>query len=63
VHSDRQLAYRIFANLMANAIKYTCRGKILLGCRLLCKPAEPRQIVRAIRRLAAKNHRDSRSEG
>ena len=33
VHSDPALLERILRNLLANAIRYTERGRILLGCR------------------------------
>lgn len=33
VYSDAQLLERILRNLVANALKYTVSGKILLGCR------------------------------
>ncbi|MBE9553734.1 MAG: PAS domain-containing sensor histidine kinase, partial [Proteobacteria bacterium] len=34
VHTDQALLHRIVGNLVANAIRYTDRGRILLGCRL-----------------------------
>jgi chemotaxis family two-component system sensor kinase Cph1 len=34
IHSDRNLLYRILHNLVANAIQFTDRGRIVLGCRL-----------------------------
>jgi two-component system, sensor histidine kinase len=33
VHSDSQLLGRILRNLVSNAVKYTDRGRILIGCR------------------------------
>lgn len=33
VRSDIQLLARILRNLLSNAIRYTCEGRILLGCR------------------------------
>jgi PAS domain S-box-containing protein len=33
VHSDLQLLARILRNLLSNAIRYTPKGRILLGCR------------------------------
>jgi CheY-like chemotaxis protein len=33
VFSDRKLLYRILQNFLANAIRYTERGGVLLGCR------------------------------
>ncbi len=33
-YSDRKLLYRILQNFLANAIRYTERGGVLLGCRL-----------------------------
>ena len=35
VHTDASLLRRVFQNLIANAIKYTPRGKIVIGARLL----------------------------
>lgn len=35
VHSDRQLLRRIIQNYLANAIRYTTSGEVLLGCRRL----------------------------
>ena len=34
IHSDRNLLYRILQNFLANAIHYTEKGGVLLGCRL-----------------------------
>lgn len=34
VHTDQALLHRIVSNLVANAIRYTDQGRILLGCRL-----------------------------
>jgi Na+/proline symporter/signal transduction histidine kinase len=34
IYSDRNLLYRIIQNFLANAIRYTERGGVLLGCRL-----------------------------
>jgi len=34
VHTDEVLLGRILSNLLANAIRYTDEGKVLLGCRL-----------------------------
>jgi Na+/proline symporter/signal transduction histidine kinase len=34
VYSDRKLLYRILQNFLANAIRYTERGGVLLGCRV-----------------------------
>ena len=34
IFSDRGLLYRILQNFLANAIRYTERGGVLLGCRL-----------------------------
>lgn len=33
VHSDQRLLERLVENFVANAVKYTERGKILIGCR------------------------------
>ena len=33
VHSDPRLLEQILRNMIANATKYTSRGKVLLGCR------------------------------
>jgi len=33
IHTDSQLLARILRNLLSNAIRYTCGGRILLGCR------------------------------
>jgi signal transduction histidine kinase len=33
IASDRQLLYRVLQNLLGNAIKYSLRGKVLLGVR------------------------------
>jgi PAS domain S-box-containing protein len=33
VHSDKRMLEEMIRNLMSNAIRYTDRGKILLGCR------------------------------
>jgi len=33
VYSDPLLVQRIVRNLLSNAVRYTCRGRILLGCR------------------------------
>ena len=33
IHSDPRLLEQIIRNLLANALKYTNRGKVLLGCR------------------------------
>ena len=33
VHSDRRLLRRLLQNLVSNAIKYTPRGRVLVGCR------------------------------
>jgi len=35
VHSDPQLLRRVIQNFLSNAMRYTSRGKILLGCRHL----------------------------
>jgi signal transduction histidine kinase len=32
-HSDPQMLGRILRNLVSNAVKYTDRGRILIGCR------------------------------
>jgi Na+/proline symporter/signal transduction histidine kinase len=34
IYSDRNLLYRILQNFLANAIRYTEHGGVLLGCRL-----------------------------
>lgn len=34
VHTDQALLHRIIGNLVANAIRYTDRGGVLVGCRL-----------------------------
>jgi PAS domain S-box-containing protein len=34
VHTDQALLHRIIGNLVGNAIRYTDRGGVLLGCRL-----------------------------
>src|SRR5690606_14371750 len=33
VHSDEALLRRILQNLLSNAVRYTARGRIVLGCR------------------------------
>src|SRR5438270_10941665 len=33
VHSDRRLLRRLLQNLVSNAIKYTPKGRVLVGCR------------------------------
>lgn len=35
IHSDRRMLEQMIRNLLANAVRYTDRGKILLGCRRL----------------------------
>jgi len=34
IYSDRKLLYRIIQNFLANAIRYTEKGGVLLGCRV-----------------------------
>jgi len=34
VHTDQALLHRIISNLVANAIRYTDQGRVLIGCRL-----------------------------
>jgi len=34
VHTDLALLHRIISNLVANAVRYTDRGRVLIGCRL-----------------------------
>lgn len=45
VLSDAQLLERILRNLLANALKYTASGAILLGCRR-CRDAQGRRCLR-----------------
>jgi PAS domain S-box-containing protein len=45
VYSDAQLLERILRNLLANALKYTASGSILLGCRR-CHDLEGRPCLR-----------------
>lgn len=45
VHSDAQLLERILRNLLANALKYTGSGSILLGCRR-CRDMEGNPCMR-----------------
>ncbi|KAA0570851.1 ATP-binding protein [Azospirillum sp. Sh1] len=45
VLSDAQLLERILRNLLANALKYTASGTILLGCRR-CRDAQGRLCLR-----------------
>ena len=33
IHSDPRLLEQMLRNLLSNALKYTRRGKVLLGCR------------------------------
>ncbi len=33
VHTDRHLFQRVLSNFLANAVRYTQRGRVLLGCR------------------------------
>ena len=33
VHSDRRLLGRLLQNLVSNAVKYTTKGRVLVGCR------------------------------
>ena len=33
IHSDPRLLEQMIRNLLSNALKYTKRGKVLLGCR------------------------------
>jgi len=33
IHSDPRLLEQIIRNLLSNALEYTKRGKVLLGCR------------------------------
>jgi Na+/proline symporter/signal transduction histidine kinase len=33
VHSDRRLLRRVLQNLIANALRYTASGRVLIGCR------------------------------
>jgi Na+/proline symporter/signal transduction histidine kinase len=40
LYSDQSLVYRILQNLLANAIKYTVRGRVLLGLRRRPQGAE-----------------------
>jgi len=37
VHTDRRMLEEMIRNLMSNAVRYTDRGKILLGCRRDCE--------------------------
>jgi len=43
VRGDAMIAMRLVSNLVANSVKYTVRGKILLGCRR--RGAELRVVV------------------
>ena len=36
IRTDRRLMRRLLQNLVSNAVKYTARGKVLIGCRRLC---------------------------
>ncbi len=40
LYSDQSLLYRILQNLLANAIKYTARGRVVLGIRRRAQGAE-----------------------
>ena len=65
VYTDEKLLRRVLQNLLANAVRYTREGRILLGCRRLpgavrievwdtgsgIDPAEQKEIFREFRRL------------
>ena len=44
VHSDPQYLRRIVQNFLTNAIKYTQRGKVLIGCRRILSHKQPPEL-------------------